>query len=145
MSPVVNASPLPDPWSTPVGQRLLAYKDTLTVIVKHVRPNLDPKKILRKDIEDHIRALDDILRAMEKIMNSSRNRPLLDQCLKSAVAVREQVAEARRQLWSALIPVDSIHSPTASTARQMESAVELDKALGKCRSSLKGAISQFRT
>jgi len=144
VSTVPARSPLPDPWNTPVGVKLLDYKKMLKEILKQVQPNLDPKEFRRKDLESHMRQLDTIRDYMDRIMNIARHKPVLEQCLKSAVAVREQVAEARRQMWSASPLVDTIHSSTATPARQRESAVELDKALEICRSSLKGAIDQFR-
>lgn len=144
MSPSTNKLPVPDPNASPVGRRLLVYKRTLNGVLEQVQRNLDPKKFLRKDFELHMNDLESLIKGIEELMDNRRNKPMVGQFLGSAFGVKEEVAEARRQLWSASMAIDIIHSPTANIAKQMESAVELDKALEKCRKSLKEAISQFR-
>ena len=68
----------------------------------------------------------------------------MERFLRSADAVKEGVSEAEEYLWAALIPIDVIHSSTASIQRQVESARELKKVIRKCCDSLKEAIKQFR-
>jgi len=144
VSSQTNKSPLPDPKTTTVGKKLLACKNMLVGVNRQLQHYREPKKVLRKDLMTHIKDLTVVIGEMEKLMKQPRNKPIIEQCLKSSIAVKEQVSEARRLLGSGLIPVDNIHSTTTSVARQIESGVELDKVLGKCSAALRGAISQFR-
>jgi hypothetical protein len=144
VSPLTNQLPVPDPNASRVEKKLLVCKSRLNAVLQQVQRNLDPKKFLKSDFETHMKELERVVNEIDKLMNSPKNKPEIEQLLNSAIAVKEEVSEARRQLWSAVIPLKMIHSSTASIAKQMESAVELDKALEKCREALNVAISQFR-
>jgi len=144
VSPLINQLPVPDPNSSRVGKKLLICKSRLNAVLQQIQRNLDPKKFLKSDFETHLRELERVLNDMDTLINNPKNKPEREQFLNSANAVKEEVSEVRRQLWSAMIPLEIIHSSTASIAKQMESAVELDKALEKSREALNEAISQFR-
>ena len=116
----------------------------LNGVLKQVQRNLDPQKVLRKDFETYMKDLDRVSNGIKSLMRNSRYGSEVELFLNSADAVIEEISEAEGHLWAALIPIDVIHSSTASIARQMESARELKKAIGKSADSLKRAIKRFR-